>query len=71
MAEVECSADLMPKKKMRKNLDSTTNVFTPQEEESLVDFLVDHEFLWNSKLSDYKRTDKKNRAWEDKVIIII
>jgi hypothetical protein len=41
-------------------------VLTEAEEEELVEWIAEKEILWNSKLKDIRRTDKKGAMWEDR-----
>lgn len=35
------------------------------EEKMMLEFLQEHEMLWDIKQTDYRRTDKKGKLWED------
>ncbi|XP_075338653.1 uncharacterized protein LOC142398502 isoform X3 [Odontesthes bonariensis] len=35
------------------------------EEELMLEFMIDNPMLWNVKMTDYRRKDKKNKIWED------
>ena len=39
---------------------------TEQQEENLIEWIGENPILWNSKLKDFRRTDKKERLWEQK-----
>jgi hypothetical protein len=36
-----------------------------EEEDQMLDFLRDNPVLWNMKMTDYRRKDKKDKIWED------
>jgi hypothetical protein len=36
-----------------------------EEEKQMCDFLQDNPILWDIKLTDYRRIDKKSRLWEE------
>jgi hypothetical protein len=36
------------------------------EEEELIEWIGEKEILWNSKLKDFRRTDKKGAMWEER-----
>ena len=36
-----------------------------QDEELMLEFLQDNPVLWNLKMTDYRRTDKKGKILED------
>jgi hypothetical protein len=35
------------------------------EEELMLEFIIDNPVLWNVKMTDYRRKDKKDKIWED------
>jgi arsenate reductase-like glutaredoxin family protein len=40
-------------------------VLKDEEEEKLLEWIEENEMLWNSKMKDYRRADKKAARWED------
>ena len=43
----------------------TACCLTDEEENSMLEFLEEHPLLWDIKLTDYRRTDKKNKLWDE------
>ena len=40
-------------------------LFKVEQEDEMLEFLTDNPMLWNLKLTDYRRKDKKERIWEE------
>jgi hypothetical protein len=45
-------------------------VLTDVEEEDLIEWIAEKEFLWNSRMKDFCRTDKKGALWEEQAIVM-
>uniref|UniRef100_UPI00358E3DCC uncharacterized protein n=1 Tax=Myxine glutinosa TaxID=7769 RepID=UPI00358E3DCC len=52
-------------KKKKRRAKKTACSLSVQDEELMLEFLQDNPVLWNMKMMDYRRTDKKGKIWED------
>ena len=57
-------ADDKGKKKKKRAKKSPCNL-SIADEELMLEFIRDNPVLWNIKMSDYRRKDKKDKIWED------
>ena len=52
-------------KRKKKRAKKTVYGLTAPEEETMLEFLHGNPILWNVKLTEYRRVDKKAKLWED------
>ena len=57
-------ADDKRKKKKKRAKKNPCNL-SIAEEELMLEFIIDKRVLWNAKMTDYRRKDKKDKIWED------
>jgi hypothetical protein len=53
------------KKKKKKRAKKNPCNLSIADEELMLEFIRDNPVLWNVKMTDYRRTDKKDKIWED------
>ena len=52
----------------RKRARKTPFCLADEEEKSMLEFMQENPLLWDIKLTDYRRTDKKNKLWEEQAV---
>ena len=57
-------ADNKGKKKKERAKKNPCNLIIA-EEELMLEFIMDNPVLWNVKMTDYRRKDKKNKIWDE------
>jgi hypothetical protein len=53
------------KGKKKKRAKKNTSTLSVADEELMMEFIRDNPMLWNIKMTDYRRKDKKDKIWED------
>ena len=57
--------NLNSQEKKKKRTKAEAMVLTDEEEETALEFLKSYPCLYNNGLRDYKKTDLKNKLWDD------
>lgn len=63
--ESDTSTSTQPSENKKKRAKKGAYSLDIEHEKSMLEFLQENPLLWDIKLTDFRRTDKKNRLWEE------